>query len=1105
LQLEALEERRVLAQTVGVFTNDESATYNGYTLFGPSMSTDTFLIDMQGREVNTWHSQYPPMSQYLLEDGDMIRMARMPQQNFPAGGAAGRLERFDWDGNLVWSYELNTPNRLLHHDFEVMPNGNILVIAWEKKSADVAIANGRNPALLPQNEIWPDSILEIQPTGSSGGNIVWEWHLWDHLVQNFDSSKQNYGSVAAHPELVNLNYTPSGEGKGDFIADWTHFNAIDYNAQLDQIMISTREFSEVWIIDHSTTTAQAAGHRGGNSGMGGDILYRYGNPAAYDRGTRQDQKLFFQHDAQWIKPGLPGAGDIMVFNNGWNRVDGSDYSSVVEFTPPMAHQWYLNDRTDGSTTNLTVFDTGTVPDGWIPLTGDWNGDGRDTGGFYDPVNKRFIFNNQTNGSTDNVVTVQLSGLGANWQPIIGDWDGDGDDTFGFYDPDSETWRLYADLSASTQGLITFQTPTVPGNWIALAGDWNHDTRDSVGLYDPDGHTFWLNNNVDGSTTNLIKFVTPPVPANWKPIAGDWNNDGFDTVGLYDAANYRWFLNNRVDGSINDMITVVTPPVPANWRPIVGDWDADGDDTIGLFNPDFVSGGYSRSPNGAFGPNNFVWEYTAPNKSSFFAPIISGAQRLPNGNTLINEGTEGHLFEVTNDKRVVWDYVNPVNGAGAIHQGDPVPEATIVGIPGVKTTFIFRAYRYGTDYAGFQGHDLTPGDTLEINPEAHVTVGLFDPATTRFFLNNQVDGTINDLYAFNTAGRNSDFIAISGDWDGDGVTSVGLYDPTTNTWYLTNSNSTTTEYSMRFRTPGFSSSWIPVAGDWDHDGRDSIGLYEPGTDRWYLNNEVDGSTNNVITLDLPDVPSSWKPIVGDWDGDGDDTPGVYDPFGNNWYLNNALDGTANAVIKFHTPTVPASWRPITGDWDGDGDDSVGLYDPNTNTWYLNNRINGSISDLIVFRTPKVPTSWQPITGDWNGEPQSGASGEAAIANGGSARLLDVNADGLVTPLDAVLVINQLNASGKIDPAIGLQATFFGDVTGDMSVTPLDALLIINELNSQASSPTSAILDSTIDDIAPAVSASTQVEATAPEELAVIGHQQALLAALMQLQLSEDDKD
>ncbi len=111
---------------------------------------------------------------------------------------------------------------------------------------------------------------------------------------------------------------------------------------LDQILISVHNFSEIWVIDHSTTTAEAASHSGGNSGMGGDLLYRWGNPAAYDSGSSADQQLFVQHDAQWIGNGLPGAGNILIFNNGQGRPDG-DYSSVDEIVPPVA--------SDGSYTN----------------------------------------------------------------------------------------------------------------------------------------------------------------------------------------------------------------------------------------------------------------------------------------------------------------------------------------------------------------------------------------------------------------------------------------------------------------------------------------------------------------------------------------------------------------------------------------------------------------------------------------------------------------------------------------------------------------------------------------------------------------------------------
>lgn len=205
------------------------------------------------------------------------------------------------------------------------------MIAWEKKTEVEALAAGRDPDLFNDNELWPDKVIEVDPDTQF---IIWEWHLWDHLIQDQDPNQANFGSVVDHPEPVNLNYCGPGAHPGD--ADWTHINAIDHNAELDQILLSVRNFSEIWIIDHSTTTAEAASHSGGQSGMGGDILYRWGNPQAYDSGDSSDQQLFVQHDAQWIASDLPGGGNILIFNNGLDNPSiDRGYSSVDEITPPL--------------------------------------------------------------------------------------------------------------------------------------------------------------------------------------------------------------------------------------------------------------------------------------------------------------------------------------------------------------------------------------------------------------------------------------------------------------------------------------------------------------------------------------------------------------------------------------------------------------------------------------------------------------------------------------------------------------------------------------------------------------------------------------------------
>jgi len=332
------KELRIVTMVLGPFTKIITTyftgeAFNGYTLFSPEYSKKTLLMDKQGNIVHTWESKYlQGLGLSLLKNGDLLRTILLFNNPvFIAGGMTGGIELFDWNGTKRWQYNYSNNQHCLHHDFTTLPNDNILMIAWEYKTADEAIVAGRDPNSLPTGELWPDHIIEVQRTGPFQGIIVWEWHVWDHLIQDFDPTKQNYGIVEEHPELIDINYD-SEVGKQR--ADWNHVNSIDYSEEFDQILISVKNFHEIWVIDHSTTTEEATGHYGGNSGKGGDLLYRWGNPAAYRRGTSNDRKLFAQHDASWIKPGCPGEGNILVFNNGQGRPEGQ-YSSVDEFIPPV--------------------------------------------------------------------------------------------------------------------------------------------------------------------------------------------------------------------------------------------------------------------------------------------------------------------------------------------------------------------------------------------------------------------------------------------------------------------------------------------------------------------------------------------------------------------------------------------------------------------------------------------------------------------------------------------------------------------------------------------------------------------------------------------------
>jgi hypothetical protein len=336
----------------GLVTNEPGVS-PGYVLFNPLLSDTTYLVNNDGEIVHTWQTPYSPGGgMYLLPNGHLVRPGRDPAMlGFRSGGTGGILQELDWDGNVVWEWRLSDAEQVQHHDIEPMPNGNLLVLAWEVKSPQEARRVGRRADQIPEQGLWPDWVLEIEPvprgSGPGGANIVWEWHIWDHLVQDQDPETVHYGDPAAFPARLDVNagagtggvsaeelaqlqalgYVPEDATADDLESDFLHTNAIDYNPRLDQIALSVPSLGEVWIVDHATTTEEARGPRG-------DLLYRFGNPKNYGRGATGDKRFFYQHDVRWIPDGWEGAGHLTLFNNGLERPNGA-WSSIDEWEPPL--------------------------------------------------------------------------------------------------------------------------------------------------------------------------------------------------------------------------------------------------------------------------------------------------------------------------------------------------------------------------------------------------------------------------------------------------------------------------------------------------------------------------------------------------------------------------------------------------------------------------------------------------------------------------------------------------------------------------------------------------------------------------------------------------
>lgn len=293
-----------------------------YILVNDAANNRVYLMDKNASLIHEW-----PLGSglgndvFLLPNGQLLALLEADDPKIKFGGFGGKLQLLDKDGNVNWNWEYSSDNHNLHHDVEMLPNGNLIVMVWEKKTTEEAQDSGYNMA----NDVFPEAIIEVNPNTNE---IVWEWYAWDHLVQDFDGTKENFGSIDENPQLINLNYVNKDNG------DIMHANGIAYDPLNDLIYLSVNFFHEVWVIDHSTTSEEAASHAGGNLNKGGDLVYRFGNPMAYNNSV--GERLFHNNHFPNLLKGV-ATGNLLIYTNGGELEQSTVYElrlpSVMDLQP----------------------------------------------------------------------------------------------------------------------------------------------------------------------------------------------------------------------------------------------------------------------------------------------------------------------------------------------------------------------------------------------------------------------------------------------------------------------------------------------------------------------------------------------------------------------------------------------------------------------------------------------------------------------------------------------------------------------------------------------------------------------------------------------------
>jgi len=136
------------------------------------------LSDKTGVKLQTWNfSSNLGNDIELLPDGNLIGLFKPEEVSFSFGGYGGILRKLSPSGDTIWEYQVNSENELLHHDFEILPNGNILLMIWERFDTIQSKSLGYDG----EGPIYLEKICELNPNTFE---IEWEWRSGERTLNS---------------------------------------------------------------------------------------------------------------------------------------------------------------------------------------------------------------------------------------------------------------------------------------------------------------------------------------------------------------------------------------------------------------------------------------------------------------------------------------------------------------------------------------------------------------------------------------------------------------------------------------------------------------------------------------------------------------------------------------------------------------------------------------------------------------------------------------------------------------------------------------------------------------------------------------------------------